>query len=73
MAGRIVLPINPSSFVPSPAQLTPSQPSDAMVAPTRPPNSACEELDGSANSQVSRFQTMPPIRPANTIASRWSW
>ena len=72
-AGRMILPMTPSSLVPSPAQLTPFQPSEAMVAPIRPPNSACEELDGRLSSQVSRFQTMPPIRPANTIASKWSW
>ena len=40
-----------------------------MVAPIRPPNSACEELDGRPSSQVSRFQTMPPTRPARTISS----
>nr|BFE70939.1 hypothetical protein GCM10020092_042400 [Actinoplanes digitatis] len=39
------------------------------MAPIRPPNRACEELDGSPSSQVSRFQTMPPTRPASTISS----
>ena len=28
--------------------------------------SACDELDGMPNSQVSRFQMMPPARPAAT-------
>ena len=46
-----------------------------MVAPIRPPKSACEELDGRPSSQVSRFQTMPPTSPARMISSRadpWS-
>ena len=33
----------------------------------RPPNSACDELDGMPNSQVSRFHRMPPMRPAKMI------
>jgi hypothetical protein len=69
-AGRITLPTTPSSFVPLPFQFTPAQPRPAMVAPTSPPNSACDELEGSPSSQVNRFQTMPPIRPASTISNR---
>ena len=30
---------------------------------------ACDELDGMPNSQVSRFQMMPPARPAATTCS----
>ncbi len=63
-AGRITLPTTPSSLDPSPAQFTPFSPRPASVEPMRPPNSACEELDGRPSSQVSRFQTMPPMRPA---------
>ena len=43
-----------------------------MAAPISPPNSACEELDGRPSSQVSRFQTMAPMRPASTMTSRAS-
>src|ERR1700709_123237 len=41
-AGRITLPITPSSLAPSPFQLTPPHPSAANEAPIRPPNNACE-------------------------------
>ena len=68
-AGRITLPTTPSSLVPSPVQFTPLSRAPAMVAPIRPPNSACEELDGRPSSQVSRFQTIPPTRPARMISS----
>ncbi|MPM76248.1 hypothetical protein SDC9_123245 [bioreactor metagenome] len=68
-AGSTTFPRMPSSLVPSPAQLTPPKPSAAIVEPTSPPNSACDELDGSPSSQVSRFQKMPPISPQNTISS----
>ena len=52
-----------------PFQSTPCAPTAAIVAPTMPPISACEELEGIPRSQVSRFQTMPPTRPANTSSS----
>jgi len=49
-------------------QSTPMEnPRPAIAAPMSPPNSACEELDGSPRSQVSRFQMMPPTRPAKTM------
>src|SRR3954453_8380875 len=67
-AGRITLPTTPSSLVPLPFQLTPAQPRPATVAPISPPNNACDELDGSPRSQVSRFHTMPPTRPARMIS-----
>ena len=38
-----------------------------MAAPIRPPNRACEEEEGSPNSQVARFHRMPPTRPAKTM------
>ena len=56
-----------STFWVTPVQLTPAVPSAARPAPIRPPNSACDELDGMPNSQVSRFHRMPPIRPAKMI------
>src|ERR1700744_844141 len=52
-----------------PFQITPWPPTAAIVAPTMPPISACEELEGIPSSQVSRFQTMPPTRPAKTSSS----
>ena len=51
----------------TPGQLTPAMPSAARPAPISPPNSACDELDGMPNSQVSRFHRMPPMRPAKMI------
>ena len=36
-------------------------PALAMPAPTRPPISACELLDGMPSHQVTRFQTIAPI------------
>ena len=56
-----------STFPVTPDQLTPAMPSAARPAPIRPPKSACDELDGMPNSQVSRFQRMPPMRPAKMI------
>jgi hypothetical protein len=66
-AASNTLPTTPSSLVPLPFQLTP-----ATVAPNRPPNSACDELDGRPSSQVSRFQMIPPTRPARMISRRAS-
>ena len=53
----------------TPCQITPCPPTAAIIAPTMPPISACDELDGMPSSQVSRFQVMPPTRPAK-ISSR---
>ena len=58
-AGRITLPTTPSSLEPSPFQLTPRRPSPAIVAPIRPPNSACEEHDGRPSSQVKQVPEDP--------------
>jgi hypothetical protein len=69
-AGNNSLPTTPSSLFPLPVHLTPSSPGPAMVAPMRPPNRACDELDGRPRSQVSRFQTMAPTSPASTMRSR---
>src|SRR3954466_14484342 len=53
----------PSSPLPSIAD----EPSATNAAPTTPPISACDELDGSPKYQVARFHMIAPIRPANTI------
>ncbi|CAM3411046.1 hypothetical protein MYIN104542_29370 [Mycobacterium intermedium] len=53
----------------TPCQITPRTPTAAIVAPTMPPMSACDELEGMPSSQVSRFQTMPPTNPAKTNSS----
>src|SRR3954467_5463272 len=37
------------------------------AAPTTPPMSACEELEGSPKYHVARFHMIAPIRPAKTI------
>ena len=55
-----------STWDTTPVQITPCAPTAAIMAPTMPPIRACDELDGIPSSQVSRFQTMPPTRPANT-------
>src|SRR3954468_17835757 len=41
-----------------------STPPATQVAPIRPPNSACEELEGSPMSQVVRFHMIAPTSPA---------
>src|SRR6266536_1887459 len=38
----------------------------SRVAPTSPPNSACEDDDGMPKYQVTRFQTIAPTSPAST-------
>ena len=38
----------------------------AIAAPAMPPTSACDELVGSASSQVMMFQTIAPISPPKT-------
>src|SRR4051794_38623847 len=41
-------------------------PEAAKAAPTTPPMSACDELDGSPKYHVARFQAIAPMRPAKT-------
>src|SRR3954452_22011987 len=36
------------------------------AAPTTPPISACDELEGRPSHQVARFHAIAPISPANT-------
>ncbi len=58
-----------STFATTPDIRTADAPPDTNAAPTTPPISACEELDGRPRYQVSRFQVMPPINPAKTTVS----
>src|SRR5919201_280480 len=51
----------------SPCQSTPLEPDWTSAAPTRPPISACEELDGRPNHQVRRFQAMAPASAASSV------
>src|ERR687893_2591205 len=44
-------------------------PAPTITAPMRPPKRAWEELEGRPSSQVSRFQTIAPTRPASTIGA----
>ena len=53
-------------FSTTPLQMTPSTPALAIMAPMRPPKSACEELDGMPKCQVTKFQTTAPTRAAMT-------
>ena len=46
-----------------------SGPLATSIAPTIPPISACEELEGRPKYQVVRFQAIAPTSPANTISS----
>src|SRR5256714_5248073 len=50
-----------------PCQSTPFEPDWTSAAPTRPPISACDELDGSSNHQVSRFQVIAPKSAAISV------
>src|ERR687887_382483 len=50
-----------------PCQSTPFEPDCTSAAPTRPPISACEELDGRPNHHVSRFQAIAPARAASSV------
>ena len=59
-AGRMILDMITEMF-------TPAVPAPISTAPIRPPNRACEELDGKPNSQVIRFQRMAPTSPAKII------
>ena len=53
-----------TTFVSTAPKFTALAPAATIVAPIRPPNRACEELDGRPSSQVSRFHRIAPTRPA---------
>src|SRR6185312_16905630 len=58
-----------SSTLPTmPANLTASGPAATNVAPIRPPMRACDELEGSPSSHVSRFHKIAPTSPAKITA-----
>ncbi len=59
-AGSMILDMITEKF-------TPEVPAPISTAPIRPPNRACEELDGNPNSQVIRFHRMAPTSPAKII------
>ncbi len=48
-------------------KLTPEAPAPIRTEPISPPKSACDELDGSPSSQVTRFHRMAPTSPAKII------
>src|SRR5712691_2980159 len=50
----------------SPLQTTTATPALAIPAPSRPPISAWELLDGMPKNHVTRFQTMAPVSAPNT-------
>src|SRR5947209_5238970 len=50
------------------SKCTPCIPAPTHTAPISPPNSACEELEGSPISQVARFHRIAPTSPAKMIA-----
>src|SRR3954451_22321274 len=49
-----------------PLKSTALVPAAAIVAPTTPPISACEDDDGSPNHHVARFQEIAPMSPPST-------
>lgn len=55
-----------AEVVPRPGQTIAPRPAFAVPAPTGPPTSAWELLDGMPASQVSTFHTMAPISAPNT-------
>ena len=59
-AGRMTEETTPSHF-------TPPSPRAAMADPISPPNSACDDEDGSPRSQVAMFHRIPPTSPAKMI------
>ena len=56
--------ISATTIFPMPLQLSPKLPTEIKTAPIIPPTSACEELEGIPNHQVSKFQTIAPNNAA---------
>ncbi len=52
-----------------PLQITAFVPTAAIIAPSTPPISACDDDDGMLKYQVTRFQMIAPTRPAKTIGT----
>src|SRR4051812_12428404 len=57
------------SVLDSPLHTTDETPALARPPPSNPPINACELLEGMPNPQVTRFQTMAPIRAAKMTRS----
>ena len=57
------------TFARMPLQITASVPTAAIIAPSTPPMSACDEDDGMLKNHVIRFQVMAPTSPAKTIGT----
>ncbi len=55
------------TFCTSVPKCTALPPKATHVAPIRPPNRACDELDGRPRYQVNRFQTIAPTKAPNTM------
>ncbi len=53
----------------SPFHWTPFEPDWTSAAPTSPPISACDELEGRPSHHVRRFQTIAPMSAASTVFS----
>ena len=53
----------------TPLQMTPVSPALAIVAPMRPPKSACDELDGMPKYHVVRFHAMAPTSAERTTGN----
>ena len=78
ITSEINVPITPTGCPPfQPPQLTACTPPSARAAPTRPPTSACAELDGSPRLHVARFhltaaaaRRRSPDRPPTAARSR---
>ena len=50
----------------TPAAISEPAPAFAITAPTMPPISACDELDGMPCHQVTTFHTIAPTNAPNT-------
>ena len=61
-----------STFSTTLSKCTPCDPAPTQTAPISPPNSACDELDGSPTSQVSRFHRIAPTSPAKIMPGETS-
>src|SRR5258706_12752100 len=58
-------PVGISPFSAMPAHCPCDGPEVASTAPAPPPMRQCEELEGSAHHQVSRFHAIAPTSPPN--------
>src|SRR5690606_625285 len=56
-----------TTMIPMPLPMIAPGPCATRVAPTSPPTSACDELEGMPYHQVTRFQTMAPTRAPKMV------